>query len=209
MNTCKTITLGVCLLTCSFASSAHNYIQDSQLTEYRANTGSSAVWISHEGSDEGLGDVGSSKDTAFGEEGSSRFRFKAGITNHDFTATPGISQVISDLPAHTDFTYALYYCDKKGLNSQTKLYFGVRTVNENASLTGEVIVEASVHNRQLAGAPKGDKKRCFRQVALDFNSGENTQVEIFSLLQVDTTEAIDLSRSLQFRVDEFSLTKKR
>ena len=225
MNTRNTMVLGACLFTSSLAFAAENYIQDSHLTEYREYTGGSDIWISHEGSDDGLGDVGSSSDSAFGEKGSSRFRFKRGLDDHDFTAKPGISQVVTGLPTHTDFTYSLFVCDKKGINSQTRLYFGVRTITEDSlltqyaqdvveeSLTGKLIKAARVHNSEfsgeLANAPMGRKKKCFRQVSLDFNTGSNTNVEVFSLLEVHTSETPDLSQELAMRVDEFNLTPKK
>lgn len=205
MKTSKTLALTTCLVTSASAFSAQNFIQDNQLTEFRRDKGESLVWLSHENREKGLGEVGSSKDTAFGVSGSSRFRFTRDLDNHDFTANPGLSQVVTGVPAYTDLTYSLYYCDKKGEDSQTQLYFGVRRVIEGAPLTGSVITEATVHNSDLVDAPTGNKK-CFRQVSLDFNSGANTQVEIFSLLDVQTTTKPDISTELQVRVDEFSLT---
>lgn len=225
MNTCKTIALSACLLSSSFAIAEQNYIQDNQLSDYRADSGYSEVWISHERSDEGLGDVGSSKDSAFGGEGSARYRFKHDQDNNDFTAKPGLSQVITGLPTHTDFTYSLYVCDKKGTKSQTRIYFGVRTIVEDdlltddvrevkdISLSGALIKASRVHNSEFAGelsdAKRGAKKKCFRQVSLDFNTGVHSNVEIFALLDVHTTGTPDLSKDLQIRVDEFSLTKKK
>ena len=225
MNTRNTIVLGACLLTSSLSFAAENYIQDGQLTEYRSESGRSDVWISHEDSDDGLGDVGSSGDSAFGDDGSSRFRFKRGMDDHDFNATPGLSQVVTGLPTHTDFTYSFFFCDKKGKKSQTRIYFGVRTITEDAlltqdtrdvldeSLTGALIKGARVHNSEfygeLSSAPRGDNKKCFRQVSLDFNTGAHTNVEIFSLLEVHTTETPDLSKELAVRVDEFNLTEKK
>lgn len=204
----KTIALTTCLLSCSFAFATQNYIQDPQLTEYRSNKGKSDVWISHEKSSQGLGDVGSSKDSAFGEEGSSRIRFKRDVSNHDFTATPGLSQIITGLPKNTNMTYSLYYCDKKGSKSQTSLHYGVRKVVKDNLLQGDILAENKVHNKELTDAPKGKKKKCFRQVSVDFNTGNNTQVEVFSLIEVDTSRTPDLSKELEVRVDEFSLTKK-
>ena len=57
------------VVTSSFAFSAENYVVDNQLSDYRANQGESDIWISHEDSNGGLGDVGSSGNTAFDEEG--------------------------------------------------------------------------------------------------------------------------------------------
>lgn len=205
MNMRKMVVLAACLVTSSFAFSAQNYIQDPQFTEYRSNKGKSDFWSSHENSAEGLGDVGSSKDSAFLPDGSSRIRFRRDDSEHDFSAKPGLSQIVTHLPAYTNMTYSLYYCDKKGYQSQSQLHFGVRRVTNGALLAGDVIVEARVHSRDLNSAPQGDNKTCFRQVSIDFNTGKNTEVEIFSLMEIDTTDKPDLSQELEVRVDEFSL----
>ncbi|MEE1674998.1 hypothetical protein SNR37_000320 [Agarivorans aestuarii] len=208
MHIQKNLALSATMFTACLAFSAHAYVQDHQLTEYRADKGKSAVWLSHEDSSGGLGDVGSSKDSAFGEVGSSRFRFKRDVSNHDFNSKPGLSQVVSGLPANTDMSYSLYYCDKKGANSPTQLHFGVREVITNAPLAGTVLADTKVHVKDLAQAPQGENKKCFRQVSIDFNTGNNTQVEIFSLLEVNTSQELSLDKELEVRVDEFAIEKK-
>lgn len=204
----KKLALSATMFTACLAFSAQAYVQDPQLTEYRADKGKSSVWLSHEDSSGGLGDVGSSKDSAFGDEGSSRFRFKRDVSNHDFNSKPGLSQIVSGLPANTDMSFSLYYCDKKGANSPTQLHFGVREVIPNAPLAGTVLADAKAHVKDLALAPQGDNKKCFRQVAVDFNTGNNTQVEIFSLLDVDTSQELSLEKELEVRVDEFAISPK-
>ncbi|GDY25320.1 hypothetical protein AHAT_12100 [Agarivorans sp. Toyoura001] len=203
----KTIALGAGILGTCIVLSAHAYVQDPQLTNYRADKGKSAVWLSHEDSSNGLGDVGSSKDSAFEGEGSSRFRFKRDVSNHNFSAMPGLSQLVRDLPANTDMVFSLFYCDKKGNSSPTQLYFGVREVGD-ASLTGNMLAETRAHVRDLADAPQGENKKCFRQVSIDFNTGDNNQVEIFSLLEVDTSTTPSLDKELEVRVDAFSISRK-
>jgi len=205
----KPILITTSLLASSLAFSAQNYVVDPQLTDYRGNQGKSDVWISHEDSDAGLGDVGSSGDTAFDAQGSARIRFKEKVAINDFTAKPGLSQVLTGLPANTDMTYSLYYCDKKGPASPSILYYGVREAVEGASLTGKVIAESRAHTRDLDNAPQGDKKDCFRQISLDFNSGSGA-VEIFSLMEVYVGDADkpDMTKDVEVRIDEFSVTKK-
>jgi len=205
----KPIIITAGLLASSAAFSAHNYIVDHQLTDYRSNKGESEVWTSHEDSKGGLGDVGSSGNTAFDAQGSARIRFKESVSINDFTAKPGLSQVLKGLPVNTEMTYSLYYCDEKGPASPSSLYYGVREVVEGASLTGKVIAENRVHTRELDAAPKAEKKACFRQVSLDFNSGAGS-VEIFSLMEVYVGDADkpDMTKDIEVRIDEFSVTVK-
>jgi poly(beta-D-mannuronate) lyase len=206
----KPILMTAGLLVSTIAVSGQNYVVDPQLTDYRSNQGESEVWVSHEDSDGGLGDVGSSGDTAFGPKGSARMRFKNSVNDNHFTAKPGLTQVVTGLPANTDMTYSLYYCDKKGSSSPSVLYYGVRDVVAGAPLTGKVIAESRVHTRDLDNAPKGKKKDCFRQVSVDFNSGISGNVEIFSLMEVKTEEdeLPDMTKDIEVRIDEFSITAK-
>ena len=206
----KPILITVGLFTSSLALSAQNYVQDPQLTAYRSDQGESQVWISHEDSDGGLGDVGSSGDTAFGEQGSSRMRFKQSVDIHDFTAKPVLSQALIGLPANKEMTYSLYYCDKKGEDSASTLYYGVREFVKGASLTGKVIAEKRAHVSELSDAPQSKTKDCFRQVSLDFNSGKSGNVEIFSLMEVDAGEGgePDMYRDVEVRIDEFAVMPK-
>lgn len=194
----------------AFATTGPNYVLDPQLTDYRGNKGQSDNWISHEDSDGGLGDVGSSGDSAFGPQGSSRIRFKANVDTHNFASQPGLSQVIVGLPANTDMVYSMYYCDKKGESSASVLYFGVREAVAAGSLQGKVIAEKRAHVSELGNAPTGDTKACFRQVSLDFNSGSTGQIEIFSLMevQVDEGDTPDMYSDIEVRIDEFSVMKK-
>ena len=206
----KPILITTSLLASSLAFSAQNYVVDPQLTDFRANEGESEIWMTHEDSDGGLGDVGSSGNTAFDEEGSSRIRFKEKVAINDFTAKPGLSQVLVGLPAKTDMTYSLYYCDEKGSASPSILYYGVREVVEGAPLTGKIIAENRAHTRDLDEAPKGEKKTCFRQVSVDFNSGTAGTVEIFSLMEVyvGDEDMPDMTKDIEVRIDEFSVTAK-
>lgn len=205
----KPILVTAGLLTSSLAFSSTNYVVDPQLSEFRFNVGSSEAWLRHEDSDAGLGDVASSGDTAFGAPGSVQIRFKKSMDNHDFTAKPGLTQTIIGLPLNTEMSYSLYYCDQKGFASPTSLYFGVREAT-GPSLSGKVIAQRRVHVRDLGRARKADKKRCFRQVSLDFNSGPVGNVEIFSLIEVDGGESgkPDMTKNMVVRIDEFSVVVK-
>jgi len=206
----KPILIATGLLASSFTFAAQNYVMDSQMTDYRGNQGESDVWVSHEDSKGGLGDVGSSGDTAFDEQGSARIRFKKSVAINDFTAKPGLSQVLVGLPTNTDMSLSLYYCDNKGSASPSTLYYGVREVVAGAPLTGNVIAESRAHVRDLGEAPKGKKKDCFRQVSVDFNSGTAGTVEIFSLMEVYVGDADmpDMTKDVEVRIDEFAVTAK-
>lgn len=201
------IVTGILASTFALAAQA-DYVKDPQLSEYRANKGESTVWVSHEDSDGGKGDVGSSGDTAFGDQGSSRFRFKESVSNNDYTAKPGLSQVVSGLPMNTDMQYSLYYCDNKGATSASTLYYGVREVVDGTPLAGAVIAESRAHVKDLDSAPAGDVKSCFKQVAVDFNSGSTGSVEIFALMEVDANGGGDMSKDTEVRVDDFSIDAK-
>ncbi|GLS91839.1 hypothetical protein GCM10007916_29090 [Psychromonas marina] len=206
----KPLLITTALLTSSAAFSAQNFVVDPQLTDFRSNQGKSDVWISHEDSKGGLGDVGTSGDTAFDAQGSARIRFKKSVEINDFTATPGLSQTVNGLPKNTDMSYSLYYCDKKGTASPSTLHYGVREVVEGAPLTGKVIADNRVHVRDLGNAPKGDKKDCFSQVTLDFNTGSNASVEIFNQMEVEVgaNGKPDMHKDVEVRIDEFSITAK-
>ena len=196
------------ILASTFTLAAHaDYVQDPQLTEDRANKGESTVWVSHEDSDGGKGDVGSSGDTAFDDGGSSRFRFKEAAPN-DYTATPGLSQVVTGLPADTEMEYSLYYCDKKGTTSASTLHYGVREVVDGQPLAGAIIADTRAHVKDLDGAATGAVKDCFKQVTVDFNSGSAGSVEIFALMEIDQDNGADMSKDAEVRVDEFSITAK-
>ncbi|USD62144.1 polysaccharide lyase 6 family protein [Vibrio sp. SCSIO 43140] len=189
-------------------------IIDHQLGQWRADSGSSEVWKTYEGSADGLGDVGSSGDSAFndaaGGNGSARIRFKDSESSHDFDSKPGMSQIVDELPTNTDMTYALYYCDNKGDSSLSTLYYGVRLPGE-----GSIVAHARAHVKDLDEAPRGSVKDCFRQVTLDFNTQDYDSLELFALMEIDTTnftsEQILASdqytdNELEVRIDEFSLS---
>ncbi|CAM3206524.1 chondroitinase-B domain-containing protein [Vibrio rarus] len=174
-------------------------------------------WITHEDSDAGLGDVTVSSDSAFSGTGSMRIRFKkTADANNDFSAEPGVSQIVKNLPKHTDMTFSVYYCDKMKDNSLANLHFGAKTVTSE-SLKGNTINDKYVNNKDLTNAPKGSSKDCFKQASTTFNTGDNDQVELFATMAVDKDAiAKDQVRSDQYynnsseskfeiRVDNFAL----
>lgn len=186
-------------------------IADGDLSLFKSDGGQSDNWVTHEDSSAGLGDVGSSSDSAFTDNvnGSARVRFKESVSTHDFTAKPGLSQVISGVATNVDLTYSLYYCDKKGDDSLSTLHYGVKNID------GTIIAETRVHVNELDDAPEGSVKDCFKQVTLSIPNNTQSQLEIFALMEIDTstmTEAeIYLSEQftddeLEVRLDEFSLT---
>ncbi len=183
-------------------------VQDGNMDNFRNDSGSLGVWITSEDSGGGLGDLGSSGDSAF-SSGSARARFKTSEGQiHDFTATPGLSQSLTGVATGVDLTYSLYYCDKKGDDSLTTLHYGLKDSN------GTVIAEARAHVSQLDDALEGTSKDCFKQVILDVPNNTTSEIEIFAVMEVDSTlteaqiyaheQYID--DDLEVRIDEFSLT---
>ncbi|GEA49696.1 hypothetical protein VIN01S_05000 [Vibrio inusitatus NBRC 102082] len=178
-----------------------NLIADPNIVEFRANSGTSDVWNKLADKNNGLGDVGSSKVSAFEDEGSVRIRFVA--SSDDFSAMPGLSQQVNGLQANTDYTLSLYVEDKKGAASPTSVVVGA------TDATGKELVEQTFHVASMTNAPQADRKS-FRQVAVEFNSGSNTTATIFAKLKIDDASAIsgDIGKETEIRVDAFSLTKK-
>ncbi|MFA0088181.1 polysaccharide lyase 6 family protein [Vibrio sp. 10N.261.51.F12] len=189
-------------------------VADPQLGLWRQDSGSSDVWTTYEGSSSGNGDVGSSGDSAFndseGENGSARIRYKSSELSHDFESKPGLSQVVSGLPLHTDMTASVYYCDSKGDDSISTLHFGLRQPNE-----GTIAADRRAHVSELDDADVGSVKSCFRRVTLDFNTGDNDTLELFALMEVNTDEYTNdqlmahnqyTDNGFEVRVDEFAIS---
>lgn len=181
-----------------------NLISDPQLTQFRSNSGKSDVWKKEADKNKGLGDAGSSKDTAFDAEGSSRLRFRE--ATDDFTAQPGLSQQVLGLQPNTDYEYSLYYNDKKGENSVSELVFGV------TNTLGQSLAAKTVHVSELDDAPQGAVKKRFRQTSLTFNSGSNVSVKVYAKLHITDPSQIDMDgdigKQTEVRIDEFKLTVK-
>jgi len=184
-------------------ATGENLIQDPQLTEFRSNSGKSDVWKKNSNKNAGLGDAGSSKDSAFGSEGSSRLRFIA--ATDDFSAEPGLSQTVLGLQPNTDYQLSLYYNDKKGEQSISQLVYGVTGTN------GGTLATKTVHISELADAPQGDVKKGFRQTAINFNSGSNVSVTVYANLKITDPSKIDsdgdIGKQTEVRIDEFKLSK--
>ncbi|WP_040890285.1 hypothetical protein [Vibrio ezurae] len=181
-----------------------NLIVDPQISDFRANSGKSDVWVKYSNKNAGLGDVGSSKVSAFqSDEGSARLRFIS--ANDDFSATPGLLQTVNGLKANTDYVYSVYFEDRKGPMSPTALLAGVQGID------GKVISEQTVTAADLADAPHADRKS-FKQVVVEFNSGNNTSATVFAKLKVVDKSALDMAGNIgkqtEVRVDGFSLTAK-
>jgi len=185
-------------------ATGENLIIDPQLTEFRSNSGKSDVWEKDADKKNGLGDAGSSKDSAFDYEGSSRLRFVA--ATDDFSAQPGLSQKVLGLKQNTDYQLSLYYSDKKGEMSPSQLVFGVNNI------AGQSIVTKTVHVSELANAPQGALKKHFRQTVVNFNSGSNVAVTVYAKLQITDASKIaldgDIGKQTEVRIDEFKLAEK-
>lgn len=184
-------------------TSTQDLIKDSQFTEFRSNNGKSDYWVKHANKNAGLGDVGSSKDTAFGDDGSARLRFVS--PNDDFTAQPGLTQQISGLKPNTDYTLSFYYYDNKGINSPSKLMLGLK------DSSGKDIASKTIHVSDVMNNPQGEVKKGFKLVTLDFNSGSNNTAELFALLKIIDPDQInkdgDIGKQTEVRIDEFKITQ--
>ncbi|OBT13889.1 hypothetical protein A9264_01745 [Vibrio sp. UCD-FRSSP16_10] len=185
------------------AVSGKNLVADPQIAEFRANKGQSDVWVKVAKKNDGLGDVGSSKVSAFAsDEGSARIRFIG--ENDDFSATPGLTQQINVAP-NTDYVFSLYFEDKKGEASPTSLLAGAMGTD------GKAISEETFHVSDLGDAPRADRST-FRQVTVAFNTGSNTSVSVFAKLKVTDKSALNMGGNIgkqtEVRVDGFSLAAK-
>ena len=186
------------------STTAGNLILDPQLTEFRNNSGNSDVWKKSANKNAGLGDAGSSKDTAFDDEGSSRLRFVS--STDDFTAQPGLSQAVVGLQPNTDYEFSVYYNDKKGDESISELVFGAN------GMAGDSLAMKTIHITELVNAPQGRVKKGFRQALVSFNSGSNAVVTVYAKLHITDPSKIDTSGDIggqtEVRIDEFKLSKK-
>lgn len=187
----------------SEVSSSKNLIRDPQFTKFRASNGGKGAWIKDVPNKAAHGNVSSSKDTAFDDEGSARIRFKA--KNPNLYAQPGVSQMVTGLEKNTDYQLSLYYSDKRRNKSYTEL------IMEVTNKQGDEIARKKVHNSELTGAPRGKVKSHFRQTFLTFNSGNNTTVKISAKLGITDPSQIDLNgdigKQTEIRVDDFVLIK--
>ncbi|CAM2955717.1 hypothetical protein [Vibrio rarus] len=186
------------------AVSGDNLIADAQISDFRANSGRSDVWHKDADKKNGLGDVGSSKVSAFkSDEGSARLRFIS--ADDDFSATPGLSQQVNGLTPNTDYVYSVYFEDKKGDASPTALIAGVNDAS------GSELTAKTFHVSDLADAPHAERKS-FHKVSVEFNSGSNTTATIFAKLKVTDKSALNMDANIgkqtEVRVDQFSLAKK-
>lgn len=185
-------------------SASGNLIQDPQLTEFRRNNGKSDFWIKQADKKNGLGDVGSSKDTAFGEEGSARLRFIS--ASDDFSAQPALVQKVTGLAPNTEYTFSFYYYDKKGNNSPTELLVGLK------DSMGKTLASKTVHASDVASNPQGEVKKGFKLVTMNFNSGSHTSAELYAKLKLTDPSSInksgDIGKQTEVRVDEFKLIQQ-
>lgn len=180
-----------------------NLILDPNLTQFRADNGSSKVWRKNDGRKVGLGEAGTSKSSSTDEKGSVRIRFLS--KNDDFTAEPGITQLVRNVLPNTDYNYSLYYQDKRGNDSVPKLAYGVIDAN------GRSLADNVVHVSDVRYNPRGESDQSFRQTYISFNSGNNTQVTIYAKLQISDPSKIDMkgdiAKQTEIRLDQFKLKK--
>lgn len=186
-------------------SATDNLIKDPQFTKFRASSGGKGAWIKDVPNKKSHGNVGSSSDTAFDEEGSARIRFKA--KNPNLYAQPGIAQIVKNIEKDTDYELSLYVSIKSKSKANSQLIISV------TNLQGEEVALKKVTYKDLADAkaPKGAVKKHFRQTFLNFNSGDNTELKVSAKLGIIDPSVIDLSsdvgKQTEIRVDEFVLIK--
>lgn len=185
------------------AAPGTNLVSDSDISTFRANKGTSDVWIKHANKSDGKGDVGSSKVSAFEDEGSIRIRFVD--SGDDFSSKPGVSQQVNGLLPNTDYVYSVYYEDRKGGLSESELVAGVMSVE------GKVLNEKAFHINDLNSAPQG-LRQSFRQASVAFNSGSNTSAVIYAKMNIVDASALnmngDIGKETEVRVDQFSVIQK-
>lgn len=181
-----------------------NLIKDPQFTTFRLESGSNGVWQKELLEEKEYGHVGSSKDTAFGEDGCVRLRFTS--KNAHFSAQPAISQTVDNIQKNSNYELSMYLSDKKGVNSVSTLILEISDTN------GDLIDRQEIHTRTLATAPRGEVKKHFRQILMNFNSGDASKVKITAKLKITDPSKIDLAgdigKQTEIRLDEFSLVKK-
>jgi len=143
-------------------------------------------WIIVEGSN--LGQVQSSSNSASGSDGSVRFRYNT-VAEADAAdaaeVNPAtaqnrlmISQVITNLPANTDFELSAWVVADTGITGTMGIIAGdIRDINgtlDNSTISSKVLDDDALSS---AGAPRGDDN--FRRDSLTFNSGSNTTLTVF------------------------------
>lgn len=200
----KTKATAVNVATLATVTKSENLIVDPQFALFRKNKGESKAWIRLTEKGKGIGDAGSSGTTAFGPEGSVRFRFKN--PTDDFTAQPGVYQIVKGLQPDSDYELSFYYNDKKGKGSATELIYGVD------ELAGKSIITKKAHIKELKEAPKGISDTKFRQVFVSFNSGANTEVKVYAKLNLINLPKINMEKHIgsqtEVRLDEVILIKE-
>lgn len=185
------------------AAPKDNLIMDPHFSELRADDGKSKYWRKSDGKNKGLGQAGTSKSTAFGDEGSIRIRFIS--KNDDFTVEPGVTQLVKGLVPNTDYTFSLYYQDKRGNDSVAQLLYGV------IDGSGKSLADNSIHVSDVRYNPRGNVDSGFRQTYVSFNSGANASVTVYAKLHINDPSKIDLKgdipKQTEVRIDEFKLKK--
>ena len=154
-------------------------------------------WGIYEGT--GIGQVQDSSNSSDSTDGSIKFKYNADDFGTPYD--PYIAQSILVLP-NTDYTLTSYSLLKSSQSGSTVLFGAYVGDDESllASAAPSAIILASKESiysdLDAAGAMRGDDS--FIQDTLSFNSGENSDITIFSQFKTTTGDEI--------RVDEFELT---
>ncbi|MDR9826906.1 hypothetical protein RCJ22_14940, partial [Vibrio sp. FNV 38] len=80
---------------------SRNHVADPQFEQFWSSSAKAVVWIKLADKESGKGDVGSSKESAFNQQGSARIRFLK--PTDDFTYQPALAQTVNGLLVNTDY----------------------------------------------------------------------------------------------------------
>ena len=177
-------------------------VLDGDFVDFRAGE---ATWVSVEG--DGIGDVGSSSNSASGGDGSARLRYR---DESHANGSPGISQTVDGLFADTNYTFSVHV----RRDSDASVLLNVNLQGNETLIADNISVDYS----QLDEDTEADDS--FRRYDFTFNSEGNTAVEIIFNM---APQAIDLGgaaaeldgngfytgetqRLNEIRVDDVSLT---
>lgn len=170
-------------------------------------TGWSTIENSGDGKEtQGLGNVGSSNNSAFGSKGSAQIGYQYAA---DENSTPTLYQDIDGILPNTDYSLSMYLLVKPSSNSSAT--FGALDATGTRVLSEKI---ANYDELKSGSAPESDEDGYY-QSSVSFNSGSNTSVRIFvkfnpELIANNPAQPAELDsdtrKAYELRVDNFELT---
>ncbi|TCS41619.1 polysaccharide lyase 6 family protein [Reinekea marinisedimentorum] len=173
---------------------------DGDFSDFYSDAGTSEDWviIESDSQDATIGTVNASSNSASGDDGSLRFKY----SSTSEVGEPEVKQLISDLPANTDFTLAIYVLEKN--DSALSLTWGAYAGDSDQVLYSE---EIDIQTLKNSDAEEGDDS--FLKTELSFNNGSNTELTVFVRYNAHTLLAdgtlTDVTNT-EVRIDDVSLT---